>query len=87
VFGAEEKTDVKDETRRRIMEEIQRLHYGVAECAHCRAMKEQIGRLVSLLPPDPIDANGFRYIFTPPKEYEELVERRLAELLRGPGLG
>lgn len=72
---------MRDESRRRIVDEIKRLHCGIIECAHCQAMKQQIARLSILLPPEPIEVNGSRYVFTPPKEYEESVERRLNELL------
>ena len=34
-----------------------------------------------LLPPDPIEVKGARYIFTPPPEYERLVEEMVERLL------
>lgn len=69
-----------DDVRGRILLEVQLLHWNIAECAHCRSLIEQIARLTQLLPPEPIEANGYRYVFSPPPEYEALVERRLAEI-------
>lgn len=74
---------MKDDTRTRVLAEIQRLHHGIAECANCQAMRHQMAELHRLLPPDPIQnkADGLWYVFNPPPEYVALVERRLKELL------
>ena len=73
---------MKDETRDRITSEIQRLHGELLSCPRCEAMRKRMVDLSGLLPPDPLTGpDGRRYVFNPPPEYDELVERQLKRLL------
>lgn len=46
--------DAEAETRKRILEEVQRLRSEMQHCAHCAALRSQAVELMGLLPPDPI---------------------------------
>jgi len=44
----------RDESRKRILIEVQRLRGEIHRCAHCASLRAQMVHLLILLPPEPI---------------------------------
>ena len=67
----------REESRRRILEEVQRLHREILNCAHCQALKDQIGSLYAIMPPKPVEANGHLYEYIGPWLASADIDERL----------
>lgn len=43
-----------EDTKRRALQEIERLRREVINCAHCASLRAQMARLLDCIPPEPI---------------------------------
>lgn len=65
---------------RRAQEEIYRLRYEIANCAHCATLKGMIVRLMDCIPPEPVQTDkGVYYYVGPLRELPESLLRERPE--------
>jgi hypothetical protein len=68
--------------RERIFNEVQRLKAEFHNCAHCAALKEQMVRLLQLLPPEPISAGNQLWEFQTPQWWKDQMEEEAKRIER-----
>jgi hypothetical protein len=80
-----------DNPRDRCLEEIQRLHRQIQECAHCEVLRQHIVRLYEIMPPAPMIVGNQKWEYIGPwphtESREDLLKRAECLHLKIEGCG
>lgn len=69
-----------EECTRRIFEEVERLKREIINCAHCKALRDQICNLYAIMPPQPQEIGGKHYEYVGPWLTPDDIKQRLRQL-------